>query len=358
MSKEKAGKYACFEFERKFLLENLPPSLVGSQNYKQIEDRYFCGTNLRLRTVHSPNGTIERKLTQKYIPKDSDSSKTVITNLYLNDAEIGFLNQLPGKTLRKKRHKLVDDGLVFSIDEFQEPQPNLVIAEIEFDTQEQMNSFILPFNDWKEVTLDVKYSGGFIASLGKGISVRQSPVITTQDMILRLPEMSDVDEILRYHKENESHLSPFSPKKSDGYYTEEFWKERIPKHHEDFQADQAVRLYLFDRQNNKAVIGTLEFSQISRGPFQACYLGYGIAKKHEGKGLMFQGLQAAIDYAFQTLRIHRIMANHLPENHRSAKTLKRLGFIPECVAKNYLFINGAWRDHVLNSLTNMQWVEK
>ena len=153
-----------------------------------------------------------------------------ITNLYLSDAEISFLNRLPGKILRKKRYKLKHGDLSFSIDEFQEPQPNLNIAEIEFDTQEEMDNFVLPFEEWVNVTLDIKYSGGFIASLGNSISIRPSPYITTQNLILRLPEMADVSEILNYHKENERHLSPFNPKMPVVFYTEEFWRERIPKH--------------------------------------------------------------------------------------------------------------------------------
>jgi hypothetical protein len=66
MSHQKAGKYACYEFERKFLLKELPAELSGSHEYKEIEDRYFLDTNLRLRIVRSPDGNVlDRKLTQK-----------------------------------------------------------------------------------------------------------------------------------------------------------------------------------------------------------------------------------------------------------------------------------------------------
>lgn len=172
-----------------------------------------------------------------------------------------------------------------------------------------------------------------------------------------MPISTDIPEIIRYFRENESHLSPFAPEKPANFYTEDFWKEQIRKHGDAFHADQALRLYLFDSEMNKEVMGSLEFSQISRGPFQACYLGYGIAKKHQGKGIMYEGLVVAIQYAFEELNIHRIMANHLPENERSARLLSRLGFRRECVAKEYLRINGAWRDHVLNSLHNSNWRE-
>ena len=46
------------------------------------------------------------------------------------------------------------------------------------------------------------------------------------------------------------------------------------------------------------------------------------------------------------------MANYVPSNRKSASVLARLGFTIEGYAREYLFIDGAWRDHVLTSLTN------
>lgn len=88
----KAGKYSCYEFERKFLLKDLPKDLLNSKDYKIIEDKYFVGTNLRLRIVMSPDTEIlDRKFTQKYVPENSNLAKTNITNLYLNEAEATLL---------------------------------------------------------------------------------------------------------------------------------------------------------------------------------------------------------------------------------------------------------------------------
>ena len=65
---------------------------------------------------------------------------------------------------------------------------------------------------------------------------------------------------------------------------------------------------------------------------------------------MFAALQMGLDYIFHNLNFHRIEANVMPENARSLKLLLRLGFAEHGVAKNYLQINGAWRDHVLLSV--------
>jgi len=64
---------------------------------------------------------------------------------------------------------------------------------------------------------------------------------------------------------------------------------------------------------------------------------------------MFEMLNAAIPYVFKKYQLHRIMANYIPSNIRSAQLLKRLGFEQEGLAKSYLKIAGEWQDHVLTS---------
>lgn len=186
----------------------------------------------------------------------------------------------------------------------------------------------------------------------------EDPVLRTDRLILRQAQISDIDEIIRYFRDNEKHLGPFSPPKPKDFYTRKFWRERIQKHHENFAKGQDLRLFAFAREDNKSLIAILELSQIFRGPFQACYLGYGIAKAFEGQGLMFEATKATIQFAFNELNLHRLMANHIPNNQRSARLLARLGFQQEGVAKDYLWLNGVWRDHVLTSLINPNWVEK
>ncbi|MGP8847008.1 ribosomal protein S5-alanine N-acetyltransferase, partial [Enterobacter hormaechei] len=93
---------------------------------------------------------------------------------------------------------------------------------------------------------------------------------------------------------------------------------------------------------------------VVRGSFHACYLGYSIAQKWQGQGLMYEALTSAIRYMQRTQHIHRIMANYMPHNKRSGDLLARLGFEKEGYAKDYLLIDGQWRDHVLTALTTSE----
>ncbi len=134
----------------------------------------------------------------------------------------------------------------------------------------------------------------------------------------------------------------------------EFWTTVLAEWREAFATDRAYRFGIFARDTGAdgPLLGTCNFSDIVRGLFQACYLGYALGERHQGQGYMTEALRAAIDFMWSNVKLHRIMANYMPHNARSANVLANLGFTIEGRADNYLFIDGAWRDHVLTSLTN------
>ena len=151
----------------------------------------------------------------------------------------------------------------------------------------------------------------------------------------------------------DSHLARWSPPPPPGGHSRAWWADRLPVFAAEFENGQSARWVAFLRQGDAArAVATANVTQVVRGPFQAAYLGYQIDRLHEGRGLMTEALRAVVAHAFGELRLHRLMANHLPENVRSARVLERLGFAKEGLAKDYLFIGGAWRDHVLTALAN------
>jgi ribosomal-protein-alanine N-acetyltransferase len=159
--------------------------------------------------------------------------------------------------------------------------------------------------------------------------------------------------VLAYHQVNEEHLGPVSPARPPTFFTLMYWRTRLAQDREDFRHDVGLRLFLLPREqplHSAPVVGTVSFTNIRRGPLQACELGYGLDFRYQGKGLMTEALRAACAYAFNAMGLHRIQANHLPENLRSAAVLRRLGFVVEGYARDYLLINGHWRDHVLTAL--------
>ena len=178
--------------------------------------------------------------------------------------------------------------------------------------------------------------------------------VATERLRLRIARAEMGEAMADFLRSNwEGHLARWSPPVGPAFFDPAFWRERLARAGEELAAGTAARFVLQAPGPASApVLGTCNYTNIVRGPFQACYLGYQIDRGHEGRGLMAEALRALNAFAFRELRLHRIMANYRPENARSARLLERLGFVREGLAKDYLFIDGAWRDHVLTALTN------
>ena len=157
--------------------------------------------------------------------------------------------------------------------------------------------------------------------------------------------------LANYYAVNSDHLQPWCPAVPRSHHSVQSWSRRLLLREAEFENGSAVHFIGTDETHSQ-VIGTCSLSNIVRGVFMACHLGYSCAENHEGQGLMKEIVNHAISYSFNDLRLHRIMANYMPVNDRSAGLLKNLGFQQEGLAKEYLLINGKWEDHVLTSLLN------
>lgn len=183
-----------------------------------------------------------------------------------------------------------------------------------------------------------------------------TPPLISNRVIMRLPEYADVPEILRFYRDNEAHLAPYEPLRPEGFDQPYYWEARVRAVHDEFRADRSLRCFLFLKDEPTRVIGTANFTSFLRGAAHFCNLGYGLAADAQGHGYLSEILPLGIDYVFDTLKLHRIQANYMPHNVRSGKLLRRLGFVVEGYARDYLMIAGKWEDHVLTSLTNPHWV--
>lgn len=182
------------------------------------------------------------------------------------------------------------------------------------------------------------------------------PEIRTDRLVLRVPTPDDAPGMTNFVIDNREHFAPWDPKRGEDYYTLEAQRRELAASVERVAAGLALPFALYGRDEPLGpVLGHCRFSNIVRGAFQAAHLGYGLDHRVVGRGLMAEALRAAIGYCFDGINLHRVMANYIPGNVRSANALKRLGFVVEGYARDYLLIAGRWQDHVLTSVTNERW---
>jgi CYTH domain-containing protein len=160
------SKYARIERERRYLLRDLPEGLTRADHHLQITDNYITGTRLRIRKVRDPktNKWIV-KFTQKFAPNAEDLTRTVITNTYLNAIEAETLAVFEANEIRKNRYQFEFEGRRFSIDMFLGDLFGLVLAEVSFETDEEVDSFPKPPFALAEVTNNEMFSGARLSEL-------------------------------------------------------------------------------------------------------------------------------------------------------------------------------------------------
>lgn len=154
-------KYARLERERRYLLHGLPPGLRLQDAHAQITDNYITGTRLRLRKSRwVPAREWTLKLTQKHAPAPPDFSRTLITSLYLNEREYETLSIFEANELRKNRYPYKHEGRSYSVDVFLGSLYGLILAETDFETDEEMDAFQPPPFAFADVTRDELFTGG------------------------------------------------------------------------------------------------------------------------------------------------------------------------------------------------------
>lgn len=176
-------------------------------------------------------------------------------------------------------------------------------------------------------------------------------VLQTQRLELRTPDSLDAEPCARFARDNREHLQRWEPSRSEHYYSDESWSDFIQDARRTIPLRQRLWL-LIRRKGETEILGMVNYGNVVRGSFNACHLGYNLGQAAEGNGYMSEALRASLSYVFEAWGLHRVMANYRPHNTRSGTVLERLGFVKEGEAKDYLHIDGAWRDHILTSLTH------
>lgn len=183
------------------------------------------------------------------------------------------------------------------------------------------------------------------------MQVERLPEINTERLCMRLLEPDQAGLMTRFRIENKNHLESWEPRRNPEFFTEPYWQIQLKAAMREFHLGGSICLAILNQEQTE-VLGVCNYTNIIRGTFQSCHLGYAMDKKRQGQGLMSEALKHSINYVFRVHALHRIMANYIPHNDRSRKLLEHLGFEIEGRAKRFLLINGVWEDHVLTSLIN------
>ena len=171
--------------------------------------------------------------------------------------------------------------------------------------------------------------------------------LITPRTLLRRPHSNDYHAWARLRRDSADFLRPFEPAWTPDELSKSAFRARLRRQEADIASGRGLPWFLFLREDEDTLIGGLTISNIRRGVAETGTLGYWMGRAYAHKGYMKEALLAVCEDVFSVHRLHRIEAATVPENTQSQGLLKKCGFQEEGRARNYLRINGVWRDHIL-----------
>jgi len=178
--------------------------------------------------------------------------------------------------------------------------------------------------------------------------------LITPRLILTTTEMKMAKELSQFYIRNKEHLAPWEDMGAPGFFTVSYQRESIRAEKRRLENNTGIDLWIRHREAGR-IIGKVSVFGIIGGNFSLCVIGYKLDKDYVGYGYMTEALSKVEWYLFDELNFHRIEINIIPYNERSIAVAKRCGYTLECLVKNYIYIDGSWKDHYRFVKSNPSW---
>jgi RimJ/RimL family protein N-acetyltransferase len=171
-------------------------------------------------------------------------------------------------------------------------------------------------------------------------------------LILRPFVLEDLEDVNNYSSDidvtKHLHWGPYSEKE-----TKNFINMAISEAGQKGRTRYRFALTLKDE--NRA-IGSLAVRVVSTDDREAS-IGFVVGKGYWGMGYGSEAVYGLLFFGFDVLKMHRISASCTSENIGSIKVLEKVGMTREGVLRHNRFVKGAWRDSVIYSMLEDEWLE-
>lgn len=186
----------------------------------------------------------------------------------------------------------------------------------------------------------------FWSDISRFFGFSSGPSLQGPTIFLRPPLRRDYKNWSHLREKSRDFLIPWEPTWPLDAHSRGAYRLRLNRYKHERRKGIGHTFFIF-RQSDAALVGGLSLIHIRRGVSQSGNLGYWMGEAYAGQGYMTEAVGCLINYAFDALALHRIEAACLLDNTASIHVLKKSGFHEEGIARRYLEINGAWRDHRL-----------
>lgn len=177
--------------------------------------------------------------------------------------------------------------------------------------------------------------------------------LETERLILRRFSDDDLAPFLAYL--NDPSVARYQTWES---YTEEQAREVIEKQ-KNLEPGLPGKWFTFalELKETKQLVGHIALS-VKEQDQQQAEIGFTLAREFHGQGLAREATACVLDYVFDVLGLHRVVAIADCENESSVNLLNRLGMRREGHFIQNIWFKGKWGDEYLYAILREEWLSK
>ncbi len=178
------------------------------------------------------------------------------------------------------------------------------------------------------------------------------PVLETDRLILKALEFEDAGQIqVLAGDRNIAATTLLIPHP----YEDGLGEEWIAKCRDQFESDKAITWGIF-QNDEKTLIGANGLAFFHQ--HERAEMGYWIGKPYWRQGYCTEAAQAVLDFAFQTINLHRITASHFGSNPASGSVMQKLGMNYEGLMHDHVKKWDRFEDFVVYGVLNPKHQDK
>jgi ribosomal-protein-alanine N-acetyltransferase len=180
-------------------------------------------------------------------------------------------------------------------------------------------------------------------------ALRSFPDLCTPRLRLRRLRMEDARDIFAYARDPQMMPFVFWEAHRSLDDTREFLERTLKGY-----ADGVPPTWGIQHLKHGVIIGACAYHEVSFQNARA-EIGYALARKHWGRGLMTEAVRAMLDYGFSTLQLNRIEARCDVENIGSWRVMEKVGMKFEGVLRQNIILHGRPRDAKMYAILREDW---
>lgn len=176
--------------------------------------------------------------------------------------------------------------------------------------------------------------------------------LETNRLIIRPITIDDRNEIFNYRRDKETN-------KYQGWIPENLEDVEVFIRKTSAQINEPntwFQVVIIDKET-QGIVGDIGIHFIDTDSKQV-EIGCTLNKDFQNKGFATESLKKVIDYLFNDLNKHRIIASIDPNNTNSIRLVERIGFRKEAHFVESLLINEKWVDDLIYALLEKDWYKK